>query len=185
MLHSLPPLALHIGRYFLGLGNSFLRFNTTQRSIVFGSGGDSPALSVQVNGGAIRLDVSLQYQLVPREVVQLYQITELSYHTKLVAETKDVIFGVAQKVSSPSDFYSSRAAVQANMLAAVRPALRKLHVEVVDLQLRRVVLPATTQNTILRARIEREVSARDSPLLLLLLLHLHASTTHAHLPAHL
>merc|ERR1719265_872096 len=64
------------GRYFLGLGHSFIKFPATVQTIEFSDAADAAGPMVRSrtsDGLEVQLEISLQYQLLPTKVSDLYQ----------------------------------------------------------------------------------------------------------------
>lgn len=148
----------------MGLARSFYVFPTTYQTIEFSgnSDADSAALVAQTPDGAVTFDVSLQYQLDLTKLVEVYRAFELNYHDRFVRIAQAALQNAAVSVSDVSLFYTSRVMIQDTLLLpAVRQALGDQHALVHDLQLRRVGLPAKTEQEVVAklVRKQEEVTA--------------------------
>lgn len=147
------------GRYFLGLAKSFYSFPTTYQNIEFSTRADADAgpLIAQTSAGAVTLDVSIQYQLDLSKLVETYTSFELKFQDRFVRIAQSALQGAAARVTSVEQFYTDRIAIQDEVLfPAVVTALAAVNAKAHDLQLRRVQLPAKTEQEIIAKQVRRQ-----------------------------
>lgn len=137
------------GRYYVGLGRSFLEYPSTWISAQYADspGSDQPALTV--NSPLITIDCSFQYTLNVQKLPDIYRNYEQNYHSNFVKIAKDVINSATDATRfSTEDFYKRRRDIQAAILTALVDELAPLGADVKAFQLRGVELQASTQKTI-------------------------------------
>jgi len=130
------------GRYFTGLGKSFIAWSTTYQVTRFGDSFQDDELK---NGGTITarsydglrvlLDISVQWKLStnPDDLVRLY----MDYSGDHVTQFGRILQQVAADVSSDYyaiEFFTEREAIQEDMRAAMNATLYPLYVRVQDLE---------------------------------------------------
>lgn len=141
------------GRWFLGLGKTFIRYPTTRQNIYFGSSSDSSGsasggpLVVRTPGGQVTVEASLQYSLIPSRVVDLYGAFQQNYHARLVTAASSAI-QTAMQGADLQQFYTNRTLVQNLTFTALQNAFNGLYATCHDFQLRRVTLPATNEQQV-------------------------------------
>lgn len=147
------------GRYFLGLGQSFLIFPRLVQNIEFSNSEsrDEGPITARTSGGNVRIDASLQYTLKPSKLINMYKLYEKNYHPKFVKASMEAIQNSANTISL-SRFYNDRDKVQTEMIAAVRTKMTSIggFVDVEWFQLRKVTLPLSTENTVVKSVIETQ-----------------------------
>lgn len=136
------------GRFFLGLGNSFLRFPRMVTSLSFlddrwDQNFKGPALQSRTfDGLEVRLEVSLQYRLVPSSVVRLYTTLGMTYEQTFVRMAIEEIAAAATHYNASVFFSSNRTTVAHGMKTALDELFRGHNFAIIqNLQLRNVHLP--------------------------------------------
>jgi regulator of protease activity HflC (stomatin/prohibitin superfamily) len=143
------------GRYYLGLGRSFVKFPRTWQMIEFASGSDEGALTVRINGGSITLECSLQYSVITETMEDLYKNYEKAYHDRFVKIAQNSIKNEAAE-HTPDVFYQERQALSAAILQRLRDDFDGVGAIVQAFQLRRVSLPAQNEERIIRVLLSGE-----------------------------
>lgn len=147
------------GRYYIGLAKGFHIFPTTYQTIEFSTGpdADSPPLIAQTPDGAVTFDVSLQYQLDLSSLIDVYRSFELNYHGRFVRIAQAALQNAAVSVTNVARFYTDRIAIQDQvLLPSVRAQLGIVHARVLQLQLRRVRLPAKTEQEVIAKLVRKQ-----------------------------
>jgi len=155
------------GRYYLGLGKSFLIYPTTKQNIYFGSSSnsgfgspDAAAIVVRVPQGQVTIEASLQYSININNVINLYRNFQMDYHRRLVTIASSTVQTTLQQLSV-NDFYTNRTLVQTLAETSLKTALAAQYVIFHDFQLRKVTLPSANEAQIVQKIISevRQVTA--------------------------
>lgn len=155
------------GRYYLGLGKSFLIYPTSKQNIYFGASGnsgfgspDAAAIVVRVPQGQVTIEASLQYSINISNVISLYRNFQMDYHRRLVTVASSTV-QTALQLLSINDFYANRTLVQALAESSLSSALAAQYVIFHDFQLRKVTLPTANEAQIVQKIISevRQVTA--------------------------
>mmetsp|Transcript_29290 Transcript_29290/g.38503 ORF Transcript_29290/g.38503 Transcript_29290/m.38503 type:complete len:319 (+) Transcript_29290:67-1023(+) len=150
------------GRYFLGLGHSFIRFPTLQVSVTFGEAsedGDGSIYGRTKDGLQIILDVSFQYKLDASAdtLWELYGNFLTDYNDDFKVFAAAAILDAASTYTA-FDSINERESLAADMETAVSNALVAYGATVQTLQLENIELPSGFSSAI-DATIEAEQEA--------------------------
>jgi len=151
------------GRYFLGLGHSFLEFPRELQIIDFSSDPDSggPVLRAgTADGQAVTLEVTVYYQLEQASVVDLYRLYNLDYNQAFVRIAQAELKNVAVQFDTDA-YFSRRADIANRMLNDVAKALRDVHATTQFVLLRNIGLPSSIETSLV-AKIVAEQEKRTA-----------------------
>jgi hypothetical protein len=156
------------GRYWVGLARNFIKYPSNQQNVLFSNDADAdaPAIAIRVSGegdsggGTLRIDISFQYLMVPAELDALFRDVEQNYQSRISDEARDILAATAQRFEL-NDYFIKRPAVRAAFLEEITAPLRILHVVPVDLQVRRIVLSANVEQSILNKAVSRQQVLRS------------------------
>lgn len=157
---SVEPKGYAAGRYFLGLGHSFVRFPATVQTIQFSDESDSsgPALRSRTSDGLeVHLEVSFQFQLNSSSVYDLYEKFGTDYAPIFVNMAMNVITSSATEHNATA-FFNDRTAIGLDMENKVKQGFDvAAYATVPYFQLRSVSLPSEFEQAIQ----ETEVANQD------------------------
>jgi len=153
------------GRYFLGLGHSFLTFPRTVQSIVFiddmyslsSATRAGPALSSRTSDGLmVLLEVSFQYKLKPDDLYKLYTTLGPGYRATLTRMAIEQITASATKFKA-AEYFDDRTKI-ADKFHSELDSHFKDHAfsEVRFLQLRTVHLPTDFEESLRTTQIRTQ-----------------------------
>lgn len=151
------------GRYFVGLARNFIKYPSSVQNVLFSNDADAdaPAIAIRVTGegdsggGTLRIDISFQYLMVPSELDALFRDVEQNFQTRISDEARDLLAATAQQFEL-NDYFTKRPAVRQAFLREITGPLRLLHVVPTDLQVRRIVLSANVEQSILNKAVSRQ-----------------------------
>lgn len=135
------------GRYFLGVGHSFVKFPTTMQTIKF-SGSDA-ILGRTKDGLAVEMSISLQYKYIldAASLRKLYIDFAENHLTAYIKIARSVIRDVASEYTA-FQFFAERTIIGAKMQVEMNNALAKVYSTVPALQLLNVELPIAFSDAI-------------------------------------
>jgi len=149
------------GRYYLGLGNHFIKFPQMVKSVYFvddpTGGTQGPALQSRTNDGlTVRLEVSFQYKLKPDELYQLYSNLGPTYERTLVRIAIEQLT-TASTLHNANNFFSNRTTISLEMHNLLRDHFNKhAYADVPFFQLRTVHLPDQFENAIQETQVKQQ-----------------------------
>jgi len=146
------------GRYFLGLGKTFVTYPATLQTIEFSTGsGDAPTLSVgSLDQASVFLEVSLQYRLSLGDLGKLYTNYAKNYRPKLVGTAESTIKNVASERFAVNDYFVIRQEIAEVMHAAVNLAYKTDYASCELFQLRNMDPPPQTETSIINTLVTQE-----------------------------
>lgn len=155
---SISDVPYTSGRYFIGPGNSFLKFPNTLQTIAFSEHqGDRPALTSRTSDGLeLDVDCSFQYQLSSLSIYQLYNKFGPSY--------RDIFLNIAiETITAEATHYT--AAFWFRNLTTIESILEEqmqlvfnttAFADVTNFQLTSIVLPHPFELEITQTEVQRQ-----------------------------
>lgn len=149
------------GRYYLGLGNHFIKFPRTVKSVFFiddiSEGVQGPALTSRTKDGLnVRLEVSFQYKLIFDELYHLYATLGTGYQDTFIRMAMEQL-STASTEHEAHFFFTNRTAVSEEMHHRLNSHFRKhAFAEVPFFQLRTVHLPVDFENSIRETQVKQQ-----------------------------
>jgi len=147
------------GRYFLGLGLSFLEFPISAELIDF-RGAQALRMWSQ-EGQLVKVDMSMMYRLERSNIIKLYKRYELDYAQRM----KQIAIRVAKKVSiqyTAEEFFKTRNLISTHMQSELR---RRFKLEFITLELfnlRAIDIPTKFENKVVEKQIwEQKYKTRE------------------------
>lgn len=145
------------GNHFIGPDFTFKKFPVSiqlfnQRLDVWSKSGGSDA------GATLTLDISFQYRIRKAQIPQLYQKVATAFEPLVVTYALDAIKNTAP-LYGVDEYLTSRPKIESAFMANVTKALKDdIFCDVLDLQLRRIILSNEYEETKLQAAIQTEKS---------------------------
>jgi regulator of protease activity HflC (stomatin/prohibitin superfamily) len=140
------------GRYFVGVGNYFIKYPITYQTIDFsddpeGSGG--PPLSIfSSEGQTITCEISYFYRIDETRIHDLYKIAAMNYEVLLERKSQEVLKNVASRYRT-TDFFLNREVISNEMRVTLNYELYStFYVFVPVLQLRGISLPTELESAL-------------------------------------
>lgn len=144
------------GRYLIGPLNSFLVYPANLVTVEFSDSRSATAEPLQTRtaeGLGLVLYVSFQYQIIKEEIPKLYNMANINYHGTIVRISRDTILKVAGFYNAP-DYWVSRQKIGEDMRQTLNKELAKIFVNCVSLQILRIDLPKTYEDSIVATQVE-------------------------------
>jgi regulator of protease activity HflC (stomatin/prohibitin superfamily) len=144
------------GRYLIGPFKSFLYYPANLIGIEFSDarGATGEALQTRTAEGlALTLYVSFQYQVNKTEIPKLYNLANVNYHTTYVRIARDIILKVGGQYNA-TNYWTDRAKIGEAMKEALDLELRKAYATCRFLQVLRIDLPKTYEDSIVATQVE-------------------------------
>lgn len=149
------------GRYYLGLGNHFIKFPKMVKSVFFvddlSSDTQGPALQSRTKDGLnVRLEVSFQYRLRFRDVYKLYSTLGIMYERTFVRMAIEQLT-TAATLHNAHFFFTNRTAISQEMHSMLDKHFRQhAFSEVPFFQLRTVHLPPEFEEAIKDTQVKQQ-----------------------------
>lgn len=149
------------GRYYLGLGNHFLKFPKVVKSIFFiddlSAETQGPALQSRTNDGLnVRLEVSFQYRLKFQDLYKMYSTLGMLYERTFVRMAIEQLT-TAATLHNAHFFFTNRTAISQEMHTRLNDHFKKhAFSEVPFFQLRTVHLPAEFEEAIKDTQVKQQ-----------------------------
>jgi len=146
------------GRYFLGVGNEFLRFPSTLQVIDFSPDSQDGAAKLTAgtaDGQFIEIEVSIYYRIIKDNVISLYRFAGLDYQSQLIARAQDALKNTAIKFST-LEYFTRREDIADKMLSNVAIAMDKMNVTCELLQLRNIGLPNKLEAALIQKVVKQQ-----------------------------
>merc|ERR1719440_2118932 len=107
------------GRYYLGVGNHFIKFPSMVKSVFFlddmSPNSQGPALQSRTRDGLnVRLEVSFQYRLIFKDLYKLYTTLGVHYEKTLVRMAIEQLT-TAATVHNAHNFFNNRTIIAEEM----------------------------------------------------------------------
>jgi len=144
------------GRYLVWPLHSFITFPRTIKTVEFSNrkGAQSQPLRTRTAEGlALELHISFQYKLIAKQIPALYSMSNIDYEATFVRIARDTILQAAGSYEAPK-YWESRAKIADDMHEELNRELQKAHANCVDLQLLRIELPGSYENSIVETQVE-------------------------------
>lgn len=149
------------GRYYLGLGNHFVKFPAMVQSVYFlddmSSKTQGPALQSRTRDGLnVRLEVSFQYRLVFKDLYKLFSTLGHHYEKVLVRMAIEQLT-TAATMHNAHNFFNNRTTIGQEMHKALEDHFKShAYAEVPFFQLRTVHLPADFEAAIQDTQVKQQ-----------------------------
>jgi len=147
------------GRYFIGLGNTFLVYPTTLDNIDFSPATGSSSKSLRAStseGQSVVLEISFQFRLKIGQLQPLYRRYANNYKGNFVTIAESAIKNLVSQRYNTIDYFTSRKQIGEVLHAALNVALGPEFAVVEHFQLRDVSVPASTDSQILLKLIKQQ-----------------------------
>lgn len=142
------------GRYFLGLGLSFIDFPLSASLIEFTN---SAGLRMWTQEGQLVIvDMSLMYRLQREKIIHLYRRYKQDYHTRLVQITIRTVKKVSIQYTA-EDFFQRRNTIGAHMRSELRIRLQDEFCTLEIFNLRRITIPEEFEKKIISKQIKEQI----------------------------
>lgn len=149
------------GRYYLGVGNHFIKFPSMVKSVFFlddqSPSTQGPALQSRTRDGLnVRLEVSFQYRLMFNDLYKMYTTLGITYENTMVRMAIEQLT-TAATVHNAHNFFNNRTTIGQEMHKALEHHF-KLHAyaEVPFFQLRTVHLPDDFEAAIQDTQVKQQ-----------------------------
>jgi len=149
------------GRYFLGIGNSFIKFPRMVVSVFFlndlAQNVHGPALRSRTKDGLnVELEISFQYRLKPMEVFSMYQTLGAAYEKTYVRMAIEQLTTAATKHDAHF-FFTNRTTISDEMHRTLEHLFNEsAYAEVPFFQLRTVHLPSEFEDAIKETQVKQQ-----------------------------
>lgn len=149
------------GRYYLGLGNHFVKFPAMVQSVYFlddmSSKTQGPALQSRTRDGLnVRLEVSFQYRLIFKDLYKLFSTLGHHYEKVLVRMAIEQLT-TAATMHNAHDFFNNRTTIGQEMHKALEDHFKAhAYAEVPFFQLRTVHLPSDFEAAIQETQVKQQ-----------------------------
>jgi len=144
------------GRYMIGPFKSFLVYPANLVTIEFSDlkGATSEPLQTRTGEGlGLTLYISYQYQIMKSEITKLYNLANINYHGTYVRISRDTILKVAGMYNA-SNYWTDRQSIGEHMRVALDNELQKAFARCVSLQVLRIDLPKSYEDSIVATQVE-------------------------------
>ena len=144
------------GRYILNPFKSFLKYPKNLVTIEFSESKNVEAAPLQTRTGeglAVILSVSFQYQLIKEKITDLYNLANVNFHSTYVRISRDVILKVGGMFNA-TDYWMNRIKIAEIMKLNMDKELFKAFGHCVSLQLLKIDLPKTYEDSIVQTQVE-------------------------------
>ena len=144
------------GRYILNPFKSFLIYPANLVTIEFSNSKTATAEPLQTRTGeglGLTLSVSFQYQVMKDSIPKLYNMANVNFHSTFVRISRDVILKVGGMYNA-TNYWTDRVAIGEAMLKAMDIELQKAYARCINLQLLKIDLPKTYEDSIVMTQVE-------------------------------
>ena len=144
------------GRYILNPFKSFLIYPANLVTIEFSSSKLATAGPLQTRtaeGLGLTLSVSFQYKVIKTSIPQLYNLANVNFHSTFVRISRDVILKVGGMFNA-TNYWTDRVMIAETMLQAMNTELQKAYAECKNLQLIKIELPSSYEESIVQTQVE-------------------------------
>jgi hypothetical protein len=149
------------GAHFIGLFNNFIHFPGGLQTIEYSSSPSSsnkPLSARTSDGVTIGLSLSFQYQLIPKELGELYMQSGTDYEKTFKNIARDVLLQVASSYQA-KQFWTDREIISSSMLGNMTQGLSAAHAICKSLQMLTVTIPDNLEKKIVDVQVEKQLSS--------------------------
>jgi len=142
------------GRYFLGLGLSFIDFPLSASLIEFAN--DAGLRMWTQEGQLVIVDMSLMYRLEREQIVLLYKRYKQDYHSRL----EQITIRTVKKVSiqyTAEDFFQRRGTIGDHMRSELRLRLAQEYCTLEIFNLRKITIPEEFERKVISKQIKEQI----------------------------
>ena len=150
--------AYESGRYILNPFKSFLKYPKNLVTIEFSENKKAESTPLQTRTGeglSVVLSVSFQYQLIKEKIPDLYNLANIYFHSTYVRISRDVILKVGGMFNA-TDYWMNRVKIAEIMKQTMDNELVKAFGHCVSLQLLKIELPKTYEDSIVQTQVEMQ-----------------------------
>ena len=150
--------AYEAGRYILNPFKSFLKYPKNLVTIEFSESKKAESKPLQTRTGeglSVVLSVSFQYQLIKNKIPDLYNLANINFHSTYVRISRDVILKVGGMFNA-TDYWMNRVKIAEIMKQTMDNELLKAFGHCVSLQLLKIELPKTYEDSIVQTQVEMQ-----------------------------
>lgn len=160
MKDIVQPKPYTAGRYYLGLGNHFIKFPQMVRSVYFTNDrgiNNGPALKSRTKDGlTVHLEVSFQYRLLPHELYDLYTTLGADYEHTFIRMSIEQLTTIAT-LHTAHQFFNNRTIIGEEMQRHLNHDFKAYAFsEVPFFQLRTVHLPPDFEAAIQETQVKEQ-----------------------------
>jgi regulator of protease activity HflC (stomatin/prohibitin superfamily) len=144
------------GRYLIGPVQGFLTYPANLQSIEFSDSSSATSEPMQtrtMEGLSLTLFVSFQFQIEKNNITALYNLANTNYFGTYVRISRDIILKVAGQFNATS-YWTERKKIGETMLTALDNELHKAYARCVNLQILKVDLPDSYEQSIVQTQVE-------------------------------
>jgi len=144
------------GRYLIWPFHSFLEFPRAIKTIEFSTrkGAQAQPLKTRTAEGlALGLHISFQYKLIPEQIPLLYAMNNRDYEATFIRIARDTILQSAGSYEAPK-YWETRSKIAIDMHKELNEQLKAAHATCVYLQLLKIELPESYENSIVETQVE-------------------------------
>ena len=144
------------GRYILNQFKSFLKYPKNLVTIEFSESKNAESTPLQTRTGeglSVILSVSFQYQLIKEKITDLYNLANINFHSTYARISRDVILKVGGMFNA-TDYWMNRIQIAEIMKINMDKELLKAYGHCVSLQLLKIELPKTYEDSIVQTQVE-------------------------------
>jgi hypothetical protein len=144
------------GRYLIGPVKGFLTYPANLQTIEFSDSKTATSEPMQtrtMEGLALTLYVSFQFQIMKDNITNLYNLANTNYFGTYVRISRDIILKVAGQYNATS-YWTERAAIGDKMRDTLDKELQKAYTRCVNLQILKVDLPDSYEQSIVQTQVE-------------------------------
>lgn len=148
--------AYDAGRYLIGPFKSFIVYPASMVTIEFSDARGATAEALQTRtaeGLGLTLYVSFQYEIMKKEIPKLYNLANINYHSTFVRISRDIILKVGSQYNA-TVYWTNRGMVGDKMKEALDEQLKMAYARCRYLQILRVDLPKTYEDSIVATQVE-------------------------------
>jgi regulator of protease activity HflC (stomatin/prohibitin superfamily) len=144
------------GRYFIGLGHTFIAFPTNCVTIDFATdpmAKNAPLATRTKDGLPVTIEIALQYKLKPEALLQLYTELNVGYEAAFVRNARDALLEEAGDHLA-TEYWEHRKTIGELMLErlSTAPGLEEF-AEIRGVQILTVILPSAYEMSIMQTQV--------------------------------
>eukprot|EP00929_Paragymnodinium_shiwhaense_P016860 TRINITY_DN125524_c0_g1_i1.p1 TRINITY_DN125524_c0_g1~~TRINITY_DN125524_c0_g1_i1.p1 ORF type:complete len:312 (-),score=69.66 TRINITY_DN125524_c0_g1_i1:68-1003(-) len=154
------------GRHYIGVGHSFLRFNSTVTTVQFShdleNSAAGPLKSRTADGLEVALELSFQYVLIPDQLYKMYSFYGPDFHNVFVKMSMDLLTVAATKHIAQA-YFVNRTNIGNMMEETLKTHFReRAFVDVPLFQFQAVSLPQEFEDAIKKTQVAEQQIKRVS-----------------------